>query len=207
MNKKLIVILVLIGLALILIVQNTQSVSLNFFFWSLVMPLVVLVLTIFALGFIIGFLRPRCRDPGGEKLQSRGHSKGEIPTGEEKKIEQLQERQAQISKKNSMHIIWISCLPVTGTGLGGGEEKMIEVILDASGSMNGKLGGGEVKICGRQAGGGRTGKKAAGPDGTRIPGLRPPVSPGKARLPGHPVLVPFGPLSKNRGRLKPRPKG
>ena len=38
MNKKLIVMLVLIGLALILILQNTQSVSLDFFFWSLVMP-------------------------------------------------------------------------------------------------------------------------------------------------------------------------
>jgi len=65
MNKTLIVILVLIGLALILILQNTQSVSLNLFFWSLVMPLVVLVVTLFVLGFIIGFLTGRVRNTGG----------------------------------------------------------------------------------------------------------------------------------------------
>jgi len=65
MNKKLIVILVLIGLALILIFQNTQSVSLNFFFWSLVMPLVDLVMTLFVLGFIIGFLAGRVRNSKG----------------------------------------------------------------------------------------------------------------------------------------------
>jgi uncharacterized integral membrane protein len=65
MNKKLIVILVLIGLALILIFQNTQSVSLNFFFWSLVMPLVVLVVTLFVLGLVIGVLVGRIRNSRG----------------------------------------------------------------------------------------------------------------------------------------------
>ena len=65
MNKKLIVMLVLIGLALILILQNTQSVSLNLFFWSLVMPLMVLVVTLFILGFIIGFLAGRIRNSRG----------------------------------------------------------------------------------------------------------------------------------------------
>jgi uncharacterized integral membrane protein len=71
MNKKLIVILVLIGLALILIIQNTQSVSLNFFFWSLVMPQVILVATLFALGFVIGFLAAKMKGPRNEKLESR----------------------------------------------------------------------------------------------------------------------------------------
>lgn len=71
MNKKLIVILVLIGLALILIIQNTQSVSLNFFFWSLVMPQVILVATLFALGFVIGFLAAKMKGPRDEKLESR----------------------------------------------------------------------------------------------------------------------------------------
>lgn len=72
MNKKLIIILVLVGLALILIFQNTQSVSLNIYFWSLVQPLVVLVLTIFALGFLIGFLSARMKGPRDEKPQNRG---------------------------------------------------------------------------------------------------------------------------------------
>jgi uncharacterized integral membrane protein len=76
MNKKLVMILVLVGLALILIFQNTQSVSLNFFFWSLVQPLVVLVLTIFALGFIIGFLAARMKGSGGGKLPGGSNTKG-----------------------------------------------------------------------------------------------------------------------------------
>jgi uncharacterized integral membrane protein len=71
MNKKLIVVLVLIGLALILIFQNTQSVSLNFFFWSLVMPLLFLVMTLFALGFVIGFLGAKMKGPRDEKFESR----------------------------------------------------------------------------------------------------------------------------------------
>jgi uncharacterized integral membrane protein len=56
MKKKFIVILVLIGLLLILIFQNTQNVSLNIFFWNIMMPQVILVLILFALGFVIGFL-------------------------------------------------------------------------------------------------------------------------------------------------------
>jgi uncharacterized integral membrane protein len=59
MNKKWIVILVLLGLSLILMLQNTQSVSLNLFFWSLVLPLVILVVTLFVLGFMVGFLTGR----------------------------------------------------------------------------------------------------------------------------------------------------
>ena len=56
MKKKFIVILVLIGLLLILIIQNTQNVSLNIFFWNIMMPQVILVLILFVLGFLIGFL-------------------------------------------------------------------------------------------------------------------------------------------------------
>jgi len=67
MNKKLIVILVLVGLALILIFQNTQSVYLHIFFWKLVQPMVVLVVTLFALGFVIGFLAAKMKGPRDEK--------------------------------------------------------------------------------------------------------------------------------------------
>lgn len=56
MKKKLIVILVLVGLLLILIIQNIQNISLNIFFWNIMMPQVILVLILFALGFVIGFL-------------------------------------------------------------------------------------------------------------------------------------------------------
>jgi uncharacterized integral membrane protein len=67
MNKRLIVILVLVGLALILIFQNTQSVYLHIFFWKLVQPMVVLVVTLFALGFVIGFLAAKMKGPRAEK--------------------------------------------------------------------------------------------------------------------------------------------
>jgi uncharacterized integral membrane protein len=76
MNKKLIVILILVGLALILIFQNTQSVSLNFFFWSLVQPLVVLMVTVFVLGFVIGFLLAKMKGSRDGKRRSRGNIKG-----------------------------------------------------------------------------------------------------------------------------------
>ena len=56
MKNKLIVILVLVGLLLILIIQNIQNISLNIFFWNIMMPQVILVLILFALGFVIGFL-------------------------------------------------------------------------------------------------------------------------------------------------------
>ena len=56
MKKKLIVILVLLGLLVILIIQNTQNISLHIFFWNIMMPQVILVLVLFTLGFVIGFL-------------------------------------------------------------------------------------------------------------------------------------------------------
>lgn len=56
MKKKLIVVLVLVGLLLILIVQNIQNISLNIFFWNIMMPEVILVLILFAPGFVVGFL-------------------------------------------------------------------------------------------------------------------------------------------------------
>ncbi|MBP1748665.1 MAG: hypothetical protein H6Q52_1204 [Deltaproteobacteria bacterium] len=61
MNKKLIVILVLVGLLLILIIQNVQNISLNIFFWNIMMPQVILVLILFALGFVIGFLAAKMK--------------------------------------------------------------------------------------------------------------------------------------------------
>ena len=61
MNKKLIAILVLVILLLILIIQNTQKVSINIFFWNIMMPQVILVLILFALGFVIGFLAAKIK--------------------------------------------------------------------------------------------------------------------------------------------------
>jgi len=59
MKKKLIVILVLVGFLLILIIQNTQNVSLNIFFWNIMIPHLVLILL--ALGFVLGFLAAKMK--------------------------------------------------------------------------------------------------------------------------------------------------
>ncbi|HEX2965578.1 MAG TPA: LapA family protein [Syntrophorhabdaceae bacterium] len=56
MKKKLIIISILAFLLMILIVQNTQSVFLNVFFWSITMPQVIFIPILFSCGFVIGFL-------------------------------------------------------------------------------------------------------------------------------------------------------
>ena len=56
MKKKLIIISILMFLLMILIVQNTQSIYLNIFFWSIAMPQIVFIPILFACGFVIGFL-------------------------------------------------------------------------------------------------------------------------------------------------------
>ena len=87
------------------------------------------------------------------------------------------------------------------------EGKMIEVILDASGSMNGKLAGGEMKIAAAKSAVSELVKKM--PDGAVL----------SFRAYGHQslrekhdcqdteLLVPFGPLSKNRGQIEAKAKG
>ena len=87
------------------------------------------------------------------------------------------------------------------------EGKMIEVILDASGSMNGKLAGGETKIAVAKSAVSELVKKM--PDGAVL----------SFRAYGHQslrekhdcqdteLLVPFGPLSKNRGQIEAKAKG
>ena len=87
------------------------------------------------------------------------------------------------------------------------EGKMIEVILDASGSMNGKLAGGETKIAAAKSAVSELVKKMF--DGAVL----------SFRAYGHQslrekhdcqdteFLVPFGPLSKNRGLIEAKAKG
>ncbi len=87
------------------------------------------------------------------------------------------------------------------------EGKMIEVILDASGSMNGKLGGGEMKIAAAKSAVSELVKKM--PDGAvlsfRAYGHQSPRE--KHDCQDTEFLVPFGPLSKNRGLIEAKAKG
>ncbi|MBI5585896.1 MAG: VWA domain-containing protein [Deltaproteobacteria bacterium] len=84
---------------------------------------------------------------------------------------------------------------------------MIEVILDASGSMNGKLSGGEAKIAAAKQAVGELVKKL--PDGTmlgfRAYGHQSPRE--KHDCQDTQFLVPFGPLSKNRSIIDAQAKG
>ena len=69
MKAKTIVILVLIGLFLIILIQNTQVVTLRLLFWKIGMSQIIFVPVIMLIGFVIGYLVAKAT--GGT------HSKGE----------------------------------------------------------------------------------------------------------------------------------
>ncbi len=56
MKAKLIVMLVLIILFLIILIQNTQVIDLNLFFWTISMSQIILIVFVLLGGFILGFL-------------------------------------------------------------------------------------------------------------------------------------------------------
>jgi uncharacterized integral membrane protein len=56
MKAKTIVVLVLIGLFLIILFQNTQVVTLRLLFWKIDMSQIILVPVIMLIGFVIGYL-------------------------------------------------------------------------------------------------------------------------------------------------------
>ncbi len=55
MKPKVIFALVLAGLFLILLLQNTQVVSVRLFFWTISMSRIILLPLMILMGFIIGF--------------------------------------------------------------------------------------------------------------------------------------------------------
>jgi len=66
MKTKTLVILILVALAAILVLQNAGLTPLRLFFWNVYAPLFVLVLAIFFLGALVGFLmakRDRKKEP------------------------------------------------------------------------------------------------------------------------------------------------
>lgn len=56
MKTKHIVMIVLFVLVVVLILQNSITVPVNFFFWPMAMPLFFLVLGVLAIGLVIGYL-------------------------------------------------------------------------------------------------------------------------------------------------------
>ena len=55
-NIKIVLITVVVSLAVVVALQNTQQVETKFLFTSITMPRVLLLLSALALGFIIGFI-------------------------------------------------------------------------------------------------------------------------------------------------------
>jgi len=56
MRPKFIVVLVLIALLLIILIQNTQVVTLRLFFWKVGMSQIILIPLTMAIGFVVGFV-------------------------------------------------------------------------------------------------------------------------------------------------------
>ena len=56
MNLKLILGIILAGMAAVFIIQNARSVDLTFLFWTLSMSRALLMFLILSLGFILGWL-------------------------------------------------------------------------------------------------------------------------------------------------------
>ncbi len=56
MKAKTIIILILIALFVIILIQNTQVLTVQLFFWEVSMSRIILICLLMLVGFIIGFL-------------------------------------------------------------------------------------------------------------------------------------------------------
>jgi len=56
MRPKFIIVLVLIALFLIILIQNTQVVTLRLFFWKVGMSQIILIPLTMVIGFVVGFV-------------------------------------------------------------------------------------------------------------------------------------------------------
>ena len=61
MKTKIVVIVVLTVLLIIFVLQNTEIVVINFWFWDLSLPRALLLFVTFAVGLIIGLMVPTKR--------------------------------------------------------------------------------------------------------------------------------------------------
>lgn len=61
MKAKTIIILILIALFVIILIQNTQVLTVQLFFWEVSMSRIILICLLMLVGFIIGFLVAKVR--------------------------------------------------------------------------------------------------------------------------------------------------
>ncbi|NVL91852.1 MAG: DUF1049 domain-containing protein [Desulfobacterales bacterium] len=69
MKAKTIVVLVLVALFVIILIENTQVVSLRLFFWKISMSQIILIPLTILIGFVIGYIvaKVTARAPRSEK--------------------------------------------------------------------------------------------------------------------------------------------
>jgi uncharacterized integral membrane protein len=70
MKPKLIVVLVLIALFLIVLIQNTQVVTLRLFFWKIGMSQIILIPLTMLIGFVVGYIVTRMM---GNRFKEKKH--------------------------------------------------------------------------------------------------------------------------------------
>ena len=59
MKPKTIIILILIALAVVILIQNTQVVEVQIFFWKIAMSRIIMIAFFLIVGFVIGYFFPK----------------------------------------------------------------------------------------------------------------------------------------------------
>jgi uncharacterized integral membrane protein len=59
MKPKTIIILILIALAVVILIQNTQVVEVQIFFWKITMSRIIMITFLLIVGFVIGSFIPK----------------------------------------------------------------------------------------------------------------------------------------------------
>ena len=59
MKQKTIIILILIVLAFVILIQNTQVVEVQIFFWKIAMSRIIMITFALIVGFVIGYFVPK----------------------------------------------------------------------------------------------------------------------------------------------------
>jgi uncharacterized integral membrane protein len=67
MKPKTIILLILLLLCLVLLIQNTEVVTLQVFFWQITLSRILLIPILIVIGFVIGYLAAALRKRPGER--------------------------------------------------------------------------------------------------------------------------------------------
>ena len=69
MKPKTIIILILLILCLVILIQNTEVVTLQVFLWSITMSRILLIPILIVIGFVIGYLAAALKKRAGDQTK------------------------------------------------------------------------------------------------------------------------------------------